>query len=1073
MLSPASKDFQTYYTDLSAITDQGALHEQATRFAFSKLLDSAAKPRGWTVLLEHKLDGSLNRPDATLQDEFKIPRGYWEAKDTGDDLDAEIQKKIARKYPLTNIIFEDTRRAVLYQNGKVVLDANIREPAQLADLLGRFLSHTDEHIEEFHKAVAQFKEDIPNLAGGLQTLIDGARLGDPTFAAAFDAFHTLCKEALNPQIRADVIEEMLVQHLLTERLFRTVLGNSEFSKRNVIAGEIEKVIDALTSQAFSRQDFLKRLDYFYVAIEAEARTITTYVEKQGFLNTVYERFFQGFSRNQADTHGIVYTPQPIVDFMCESVEHVLKTEFNLSLSDKGVAILDPCTGTGNFLVNIVRRLSPQNLRHKYQHELFANEVMLLPYYIASLNIEHAYFEKMGHYLPFDGICFTDTLDLAEAAQTTLSIFNPENTERVQREKDAAITVIIGNPPYNVGQQNENDNNKNRKYPEVDSRIRATYAKDSKATNKNALNDAYVKFFRWATDRLGDRDGVICFVTNNSFADQIAFDGMRKHLLQDFTQIYHLDLHGNVRKNPKLSGTMHNVFGIQVGVGVTVAVRKAGAEKFLKYYRVPENWTRLSKTGFIESSRSLTGVPWNTLVPNIKNAWLTEGLQADYDDFMPIGSKETKTQQSLEVKSIFKNYGRGVATCRDEWVYDFNKDSLITKVQRFITNYNAEVERWKQHKDKKTPIDDFLTYDDTKYKWSEGLKSNLVRMNQADFHPQEILPAITRPFCKAWLYFDRTFVERVYQMPQILPTLAATQENMAISITAPGCTKSFHSLMTNCLPDLHLTGDTQCFPLYTYALDGKIRRDNITDWALSQFQAKYGPDVTKPDIFHYVYALLHHPEYRERYKENLKRELPRVPLVEDGPPAPILGSNMEGMGQEGAARQEGAASSAPTPSVPYGSPELGQGGNFRAFVSAGERLAALHVGYEAADEYKLGWKETDGVAFSWRVTKMRLSADKTALKVNAGLTLEGIPPEAFAYKLGNRSALEWVIDQYQVTTDKRSGIGSDPNRDDDPEYIVRLVGRVVSVSVETARIVAALPTLGFGKDFVAGNKQAVL
>jgi len=1071
MLSPASKDFQTYYTDLSAITDQGALHEQATRFAFSKLLDSAAKPRGWTVLLEHKLDGSLNRPDATLQDEFKIPRGYWEAKDTGDDLDAEIQKKIARKYPLTNIIFEDTRRAVLYQNGKVVLDANIREPAQLADLLGRFLSHTDEHIEEFHKAVAQFKEDIPNLAGGLQTLIDGARLGDPTFAAAFDAFHTLCKEALNPQIRADVIEEMLVQHLLTERLFRTVLGNSEFSKRNIIAGEIEKVIDALTSQAFSRQDFLKRLDYFYVAIEAEARTITTYAEKQGFLNTVYERFFQGFSRNQADTHGIVYTPQPIVDFMCESVEHVLKTEFGLSLSDKGVAILDPCTGTGNFLVNIVRRLSHQNLRHKYQHELFANEVMLLPYYIASLNIEHAYFEKMGHYLPFDGICFTDTLDLAEAAQTTLSIFNPENTERVQREKDAAITVIIGNPPYNVGQQNENDNNKNRKYPVVDNRIKETYNRDSKASSTLKLYDAYVKFFRWATDRLGDRDGVVCFVTNNSFVDQFAFDGMRKHLLQDFTQIYHLDLHGNVRKNPKLSGTTHNVFGIQVGAGITIAIRRQdNPARFLKYYRVPEDWRGVEKLSWITKMRSVSEVDWQTLQPDKKQNWLTEGMQAGFEDFLPIASKETKASKSGDVEAIFKVYSLGVSTNRDDYLYDFSAEMLTRKTEQFITSYNGEVKRWIDAM-RPDDIDGFV--DNSHIKWSDGLKGRLKQEKIVNFDRKHIKAALYRPYCQNYLYYDKSVVERPRLFDKIFPNSFSKQDNIAIGLSGLASGKPFQCLALDKVCSLDLIEKTQCFPLYTYALDGKIRRDNITDWALSQFQAKYGPDVTKPDIFHYVYALLHHPEYRERYKENLKRELPRVPLVEDGPPAPILGSNMEGMGQEGAARQEGAASSAPTPSVPYGSPELGQGGNFRAFVSAGERLAALHVGYEAADEYKLGWKETDGVAFSWRVTKMRLSADKTALKVNAGLTLEGIPPEAFAYKLGNRSALEWVIDQYQVTTDKRSGIGSDPNRDDDPEYIVRLVGRVVSVSVETARIVAALPTLGFGKDFVAGNKEAVL
>jgi len=544
LISPQNKDFQAYYGDLAAYAGQGVSHEQATRFAFSKLLDTFAKPAGWTVILEQKLDGSRKRPDATLYDAFKIPRGYWEAKDTQDDLDSEIQRKIKLKYPLTNTIFEDTRRAVLYQNGQVALESDLRQPEQLAALLTRYFTHTDEQIEQFHAAIDRFKEDIPTLAGGLKSLIEDARRDVPPFAAAFEAFHTLCKGALNPALRAEAIEEMLVQHLLTERLFRTVLDNSEFTRRNVIAAEIEKVITALTSASFSRQEFLKRLDYFYLAIETEAKTITTYSEKQAFLNTVYERFFQGFSRDQADTHGIVYTPQEIVDFMCESVEHVLTTDFGTSLSDKGVVVLDPCTGTGNFLVNLLRRVSPLDLAHKYKHELFANEVMLLPYYIASLNIEHAYYEKMGQYASFDGICFTDTLDLADSQQ--LALFSQENTERVKREKDAAVTVIIGNPPYNVGQQNENDNNKNRRYGEVDDRIRATYAKDSKATLKTKVYDAYVRFFRWATDRLGERDGVVCFVTNNSFSHKEVFDGMRKHLADDFTQIYHLDLGGDSR-----------------------------------------------------------------------------------------------------------------------------------------------------------------------------------------------------------------------------------------------------------------------------------------------------------------------------------------------------------------------------------------------------------------------------------------------------------------------------------------------------------------------------------------------
>ncbi len=599
IVSTPNPTLDNYYAALANYGSLGVTQEQGVRAAFRSLLETfarSAEPSGWTLVEEHTLAGSRKRPDATLLDNFRIPRGYWEAKDTQDDLEAEIRGKIKLGYDLSNIIFEDTRRAVLYQNKQRVLDVDLTRRDALADLLTRYFNHTPAEIEEFHRAEVEFREQIPTLAKALLSIIEAAQQDNPPFIAAFAAFFELCRTSLNPQVSRAQVEEMLVQHLLTERLFRNVFDNPEFTRRNVIAGEIEKVIAALTSQSFSREAFLKRLDYFYAAIENTARTITEFSEKQGFLNTVYERFFQNFSTATADTHGIVYTPQPIVDFMCASVEEVLKTEFGTSLSAPGVTILDPCTGTGNFLVNLLRRISPLDRTRKYREELFANEVMLLPYYVASLNLEHAYFDLQGRYETFPGLCFVDTLDLAQGKQ--LAMFAEANTERVQREQDAAITVIIGNPPYNVGQQNENDNNKNRKYPVVDARIRETYTKDSKATLNTKLYDAYVRFFRWAADRLQGQDGIVCFVTNNSFVDQIAFDGMRKHLLQDFTQIYHLDLHGNVRKNPKLSGTTHNVFGIQVGVGITIAIRKAGAEKFLKYYRVPENWTKLSKIGYL-------------------------------------------------------------------------------------------------------------------------------------------------------------------------------------------------------------------------------------------------------------------------------------------------------------------------------------------------------------------------------------------------------------------------------------------------------------------------------------------
>ncbi len=485
------------------------------------------------------------------------------------------------------------------------MQADLTKRVQLTNLLIAFFSYTEPAHEDFSSAVEDFKQRVPDLARGLVQIIQDAHTTNTAFQRAFQSFFSLCRESLNPNLSEAAVDEMLVQHLLTERLIRTIFDSQDFIRRNVIAREVETVIDALVSKAFNRHEFLKSLDTFYLAIESAATTIEHFSEKQHFLNAVYERFFQGYSVKAADTLGIVYTPQEIVDFMCASVEQVLQDEFGKTLSDTSVHILDPCTGTGNFMVNLLRRIPKRDLKRMYAEQLFANEVMLLPYYIAALNIEHAYYERTGAYERFDGLCFVDTLELAEGSEQQFAFMTEEKTARVERQKTAPITVIIGNPPYNVGQVNENDNNKNRKYKVVDERIRVTYAKDSKASNVNALSDVYVKFFRWAMERLEERDGIVCFVTNNSFVDQTAFDGMRKNLLQDFTRIYHIDLRGNVRKNPKLRGTTHNVFGIQVGVGLTVAIRNAKhANHALLYHRVPEDWRKEQKLSWLAERQKL-------------------------------------------------------------------------------------------------------------------------------------------------------------------------------------------------------------------------------------------------------------------------------------------------------------------------------------------------------------------------------------------------------------------------------------------------------------------------------------
>jgi len=966
------------------------------------------------LIPEQTIEGGI-RPDGVLRDGFDLKRGFWEAKGPQSDLDKEIARKIATGYPLINTIFENTKRAVLYQNKKRAYEYDLQNPKAVSDLLTQFFTYTEPDIASFEEAVREFKERVPELARALLAIIEQEYKLNKKFITACDAFTELCRQALDPKISSDVINEMLIQHLLTERLFRTIFDNADFITRNVIAAEIEKVIQALTSRVFNRHEFLKSLDRFYVAIEAAAKGIESWSERQHFLNTVYERFFQGYSVKRADTYGIVYTPQEIVDFMCASVEEVLQREFGTSIAEPGVQIIDPCVGTGSYIVNLLHRIPNHRLKYKYEHDFFCNEIMLLPYYIASLNIEHEYYSRLvGEYEPFEGICFADTLELAEDKQLPLFLVE-ENTDRVKQEKAAQIMVVIGNPPYNAKQMNENDNNKNRRYPIIDKRISETYAKDSKASSKIALSDVYVKFFRWSVDRLQGRDGIVCFVTNNSFVDQIAFDGMRKHLLQDFTQIYHLDLHGNVRKNPKLSGTTHNVFGIQVGVGITIAIRTAkNRTRAIYYYRVPEAWRKIDKLAFLSEKKSIKNIAWEELHPDERHIWLIQGMRPEFAMYIPIGTKEAKIPQGGGVTVIFKMYSGGVKTNRDNWVYDFNRTRLTKKVKMFIETYNDNVDRWKRQDSSSIAVDSFVAYDDKKIKWSETLKSQVTSGKHIPYSEHKIRYTLYRPFVKQFLYFDPNLNERQYLQNLFFPNPISETENIIICVTDLASEKPFMVLVTHIIPDLHIVGagaNAQCFPYYTYSEDSN-RRENITDWALSQFQAKYGSEVTKWDIFHYVYAMLHHPQYRERYAENLKRDLPHIPLLHV---------------------KEA----------------------FLACVNVGKQLMNIHLHYEQAKEYPLKWIENHDVSFSWRVEKMRLAPDRTAVIINESLTLTGIPQECFQYRLGNRSALEWVIDQYQVSEDKRSGIVSDPNNLDDEEYIVRLVGKVVTVSVETVQLVNEL------------------
>ncbi|OGU16853.1 MAG: hypothetical protein A2X61_05165 [Ignavibacteria bacterium GWB2_35_12] len=1167
-IKPNHKTIKEYYLALETFSRIGITHETAVRNAFQSLLVTCCRQMHWNFIEEFHFKRAGRNPasvDGAMLDRFNVVQGYWEAKDTQDDLAKEISKKFTEGYPRDNIIFQQPERAILWQGNTQICDVDITNANLLVQVLKELFSYKTDIQTDWEVAVEEFKNRIPESAGLVINLIEQERKVNKRFIDTFNTFADLCRASINPNLADPAIEEMLVQHLLTERIFSKVFENSDFVNRNIIASEIEKVIQALTSRSFSRHEFLKSLDRFYVSLEKRALAIDDFSQKQAFLNTVYEKFFQGFAVKVADTHGIVYTPQPIVEFMVDSVEEILKCEFGKSLSSPNVHILDPFTGTGSFVVHTLHKINKTDLKNKFMNELHCNEIMLLPYYIATMNIEHEYYSLTGDYEPFPGICLVDTFQLAEEVQA--SMFSEENTQRVQKLKETPIFVFISNPPYNAGQVNENDNNKNRKYPVIDKRVSDTYAKDSKATNKNMLQDPYIKAFRWASDNIiKNGEGIVAFISNNSFIDGIALDGMRKHLNENFDRIYIIDLKGNIRKDSMKDGIplgeKHTVFGLGAMVGISIAFLIKNpkiTEPKILISEVDFRETRIEKFKFLEKKGQVYNIDWKEIIPDKNNNWLNEGMQDDWDEYNSIGSKEAKAG---EINSIFKLYSRGVVTCRDAWVFNFGKNVLEINIKKMIEAYNENVIKY-HLQSPKPKVNEFINYDESEISWSESLKFNLLRNKIFKFDISSIRKSIYRPFVASNLYFDKYLTERRYQYHHIFPTLDSEKENLSICVSGIGHDKQFYCLITNQIPELFIVEKSQCFPFYAYNEDGTGKKENITDWALQEFQKRYSglgtgdsgkeynlceinkgnengqnqivqgfesvagsdgsnngdlynnqtvseggnvrvdkPDeessrfdsiqhsrgahpqiqkgiplssvgsdrvtvgignsiddsskstisehsdaetnigengkigsnarsfnklteplnpqppapnpktqtpITKWDIFYYIYAVLHKPEYRTKYAANLRRELPRIPYYDD----------------------------------------------FWKYSESGKKLAELHVNYESQPEYPLTKIEAPGKQLDYKIVKMKLSKDKQTLIYNDFLSLTGIPYEAFEYKLGNRSALEWLIDQYQIKTDKRSGIVNDPNRPDEPDYILKLIGKIITVSLETVKIVREL------------------
>jgi predicted helicase len=910
--------------------------------------------------------------------------------------------------------------------------------------------------------------------------------GNPKHTSAFAAFLNGLHQNINPSISQEDGIEMLSQHLITRPVFDALFENYAFSEANPISRAMQSMLDALDDQALEKET--ASLDKFYASVRARVEGIDNAEGKQKVITELYDKFFKEAFPKMSERLGIVYTPIPIVDFIILSIEDVLNQEFKTSLAAENVHLIDPFTGTGTFIVRLLQLavergiIKPKDLLRKYQHELHANEIVLLAYYIAAINIEETFHtlqkeaaEKVyakgensslltdhstlttSPYVPFDGIVLTDTFQLSESRNEMEEKMFPENNKRVSRQRKAPIRVVAGNPPYSSGQTSENDGNKNLKYPNLDERIRTTYAEKSTATLKNSLYDSYVRAIRWASDRIADQ-GIVAFVTNGSFIDGNAMDGLRACLADEFTTLYIFNLRGNQRTSGELSrqeGGKIFGSGSRTPVAISILVRnpakKGTCELF--YRDIGDYLNREEKLGMISDFSSIMGLhrknAWQRLKPNEQYDWINLRDPA-FDSFLQLGSKEK------DCPSVFLDYSSGIKTNRDIWCYGFSEKGLVENMRRMLDFYNEQVESFEKFSRGKSKnvladlVDEFIDTDPKRISWTVNLKGDLRRMLRRSTSSDFVRTALYRPFCKHAWYSDRGVIERPGLMPKLLSS--HKRPNIVLCLMGPGASKDFSVVATDTPPDYELISKGQCFPLYLYekaelrdgelsldqaegeVIDGYRRRHAITDGILAEFRRAYGQDVSKDDIFYYVYGILHSPEYRSRFASDLKKMLPRIPLTKET-------------------------------------------ADYQAFTQAGRDLAHWHLNYETIEPYPLKELTSELGLDPWKqfhVTKMTfakptpaqkaegLKADKTRIIYNAHLTLDGIPLEAYDYIVNGKPALEWIIERYQITIDKASTIKNDPNdwckEHNNPRYIVDLLKRVTRVSLETMKIVNALPAL---------------
>lgn len=887
----------------------------------------------------------------------------------------------------------------------------------------------------------------------------------------FSKFVQELRNNLNDSISEDEVIEMLAQHIITRPVFNALFSDYNFADNNSISKSMQSVLEVL--DAYHIDNEAKKLDKFYASVKRRADGIDNAEAKQKIIVELYDKFFRNAFPRMTERLGIVYTPVECVDFIIHSVNDILKQEFNQELGDKNTHIIDPFTGTGTFITRLMQSgiLTREQLEYKYNlrektvngekiqtTELHANEIVLLAYYIASINIEAVYHAIVGgKYEPFEGICLTDTFQLNEKAEDLITPQLADNNHRRKIQKKLPIRVFIGNPPYSAGQSSGNDDNQNLKYPRLNASIENTYAKHGTATLQNSLYDSYIRAIRWASDRI-DKYGVIGFITNAGWIESNSADGMRKCLQEEFSSIYIFHLRGNARTSGELRRKeKDNVFGMgtRTPIAITIMVKNPEAKEHGKiyFYEVGDYLTKEEKLEKIVNLKSINNITgqglWQSITPDKHNDWLNQRDDGFYE-YISLGDKKDKSSIIL-----FENYSSGLKTNRDAWIYNYSKSKLTQNVSSMIDFYNNELERYKnsdaiKNQPKKAIeaekyVTSFLNNDSTRIAWSVELRVPLVNLELKHESNHDITYSLYRPYTKTWCYNKKDIINRTYQLPKLFPENGL--ENLVIGVSGAGSKSGFSTIISNLLPDLMVIYSMQCFPMYLYepkaeanngfdfsddtnvitAPSGKqyTRREAITDAGLKHFIDFYNDtSITKEDLFYYIYGLLHSEEYKVKYADNLTKALPRIPRVKTI-------------------------------------------ADFRAFEKAGRKLKVFHIEYEKVQPYPVHFAKdiSQLQANDYRVIKMKFAnkADKSKIIYNGKITLEHIPLEAYDYVVNGKSAIEWVMERQGVSTHKDSGIVNDANdwaieTMNNPRYPLELLQRVITVSVETVKIVNNLPKL---------------